>query len=196
MNNKLNQKISFIFGGVSAEHDLSLRTFNNIYKELQRQPKDITRHYEHVYYIKEDGLVIKKPFDFAKDPDFYIRGNQRKILTVLEALRHIKRNDEYVFSLLYGLYGADGHFQGLSKVLGIKSSFGSVLSCSLSKSKYHCSKYIEANYPELEPIPVIAIKALDLEQLREKLLPFYEQEIVVKPNALGMSLMTERFFFN
>lgn len=194
MDNISKQKISLVFGGVSAERDLSLRTFHSIYTELQKQESS-AQHYQNVYYIREDGFVIKKPFNFAKEPDYYIR-SQGKSLAILEALQHIKNNEEYVFSLLYGLYGEDGHFQGLGKILGVKSSFGSVLSCSLSKSKYHCSKYIEANYPELEPIPIIPIRAVDIDALKEKLLPFYEQEIVVKPNALGTSMMTERFLLN
>ncbi|MBI2785435.1 MAG: hypothetical protein HYX60_03660 [Legionella longbeachae] len=194
MDNLSNQKISLVFGGVSAERDLSLRTFNSIYNELQKQTK-YTLHYHNVYYIKEDGLVIKKPFDFSKEPDFYIK-NQGKSSTILEILQQIKKNDEYVFSLLYGLYGEDGHFQGLGKALNIKSSFGSVLSCSLSKSKYHCSKYIESNYSELEPIPVIPVRAVDIDDLKERLMPFDGQEIVVKPNALGTSMMTERFLLN
>lgn len=188
------QKISLVFGGVSAERDRSLRAFHSIYTELQKQVRS-TSHYQHVYYIKENGLVIKKPFNLAKDPDYYIRG-QSKSLSILEAVQQIKANDEYVFSLLYGLYGEDGHFQGLGKTLGINSSFGSVLSCSLSKSKYHCSKYVETTYPELKPIPVILIRPADLTDLKEKLMPFYGQEIVVKPNALGTSMMTERFLLN
>ena len=188
------QKISLVFGGVSAERDLSLRTFNSIYSELQQQ-KPTAPSYEHVYYIKEDGLVVKKPFNFSKKADYYIK-DQGHSLTVLEALQQIKANNEYLFSLLYGLYGEDGHFQGLGKALGINSSFGSVLSCSLSKSKYHCSKYIEATYPELTPIPIISIRMADMDTLKEKLRPFYEQEIVIKPNALGTSMMTERFFLN
>lgn len=189
-----SQKISLVFGGVSSERDLSLRAFNSIYTELQKQTEH-TACYANIYYIKEDGFVIKKPFNFEKEPDFYIK-DQGKSLTVLEALHHIKKNDEYVFSLLYGLYGEDGHFQGLGKALNIKSSFGSVLSCSLSKSKYHCSKYIEANYSELAPIPVIPIREENIDSIKEKLFPFYEQEIVVKPNALGTSMWTERFFLN
>ncbi|WP_131778949.1 ATP-grasp domain-containing protein [Legionella bozemanae] len=194
MENLSQQKISVVFGGVSTERDLSLRAFNSIYTELQKQTQ-ANNHYQFVYYINEDGFVIKKPVNFNKDPDFYIRG-QGKSLTVLEALHQIKKNDEYVFSLLYGLYGEDGHFQGLGKALNIKSSFGSVLSCSLSKSKYHCSKYIESNYSQLEPIPVIPIREEDIDSIKEKLFPFYEQEIVVKPNALGTSMLTERFFLN
>lgn len=194
MDNLSNQKISIVFGGVSSERDLSLRTFNSIYTELQNQT-DHNEIYQNVYYIKEDGLVIKKPFTFEKEPDFYIK-DQGKSLTILEALQQIKKNGEFIFSLLYGLHGEDGHFQGLGKALDIKSSFGSVLSCSLSKSKYHCSKYIESIYPELEPIPVIPIKEIDIDNLKEKLSPFYEHEIVVKPNSLGTSMMTERFLLN
>src|SRR5436190_16314850 len=99
MDNLSHQKISLVFGGVSSERDLSLRTFNSIYTELQKQTKH-TALYQNVYYIKEDGFVIKKPFNFEKEPDFYIKGHG-KFLTILEALQQIKKNDEYVFSLLY-----------------------------------------------------------------------------------------------
>ncbi len=192
MDNLSNAKISFVFGGVSAERDLSLRTFNSIYTELQKST-DTCSSYQNVYYIKEDGFVIKNDFNLKKEPDFYMKGPS---FPVLDILQDIKKNDEYLFSLLYGLYGEDGHFQGLGKALEIKSSFGSVLSCSLSKSKYHCAKYIEANYPAWEPIPVIPIRLSDIADLKEKLLPFYQQDIVVKPNSLGTSMLTERFHLN
>ena len=194
MNNLSKQKISLIFGGVSAEHDLSLRAFHNIYTELQQQRNPDTI-YQNVYYIKEDGLVIKKPFNFAKEADYYISRHDNT-MTVLETLQQIKVNNEYVFSLLYGIYGEDGHFQGLSKTLDINSSFGSVRSSSLSKNKYLCSRYIEEEYPELEPIPIIPIRVEDISDIKEKLRPFYGQEIVVKPNALSTSMMTERFLLN
>lgn len=189
-----HHKISLVFGGVSSERDLSLRTFNSIYTELQKQPED-QQLYQYVYYINEEGLVAKKPFNFDKEPDYYI-SSKGKLLTLLEALQQIKKNNEYVFSLLYGLFGEDGHFQGIGKTLDIRSSFGSVLSCSLSKSKFHCSKYIESMYLELEPIPMIAIRAENIDFLKEELFPFYNQEIVIKPNALGTSMLTERFLLN
>jgi D-alanine-D-alanine ligase len=48
----------------------------------------------------------------------------------------------------------------------------------------------------LEPIPVIPIREEHIDSIKEQLLPFYEKEIVVKPNALGTSMLTERFFLN
>lgn len=97
MDNRINQKISLVFGGVSAERDLSLRAFNSIYQELRQQTNPKVT-YQNVYYIKEDGLVIKKPFNHSKGPDFYMKGCN-KAITVPEALQEIKKNDEYVFSL-------------------------------------------------------------------------------------------------
>ncbi|HHS9641731.1 TPA: hypothetical protein ACTW7E_001358 [Legionella anisa] len=194
MDNTVNPKISFIFGGVSAERDLSLRTFHSIYSELQNQEKDIDL-YQYVYYVTEEGLVIRKPFNFEKDPDYYMT-NKRNSLSIIEALQQIKKNNEYVFSLLYGQFGEGGHIQGLGKIFDIKSSFGSVLSSSLSKSKFHCSKYIESMYPELEPIPMVSIRDVNSSNIKEKLWPFYHQEIVIKPNSLGTSMFTERMLLS
>lgn len=188
------QEISLIFGGTSIERELSLRAFHNIYSELQLVGYQ-THQYKNVYYIEEDGMVLKKPFNINKEPDYYIQKHGKAFLPI-DVFRSIQVNGEYLFSLLYGHYGEDGHYQGLANSLGIKSSFGSVLSCSLTKSKYHCSKYIEATYPEFEPLPTIAIKSQDLPNLKTKLINFYNQEIVIKPNALGSSLMTNRFYLN
>ncbi|KTD79422.1 hypothetical protein [Legionella waltersii] len=194
MENKMEQKISLIFGGTSAERDLSLRTFHSVYSELQKFKAD-RNLYQHIYYINEAGQVIKKTVNFDKGPDFYI-SSKGKRLSIGETIHEIEKNDEFVFSLLYGLYGEDGHYQGIAKTLNIKSSFGSVLSCSLSKSKFHCSKYIESRYPELEPIPCIAIRAQDVDSLEDKLAPFYNQELVIKPNSLGTSMFAERILMN
>ena len=194
MDNTVNPKISIVFGGVSVERDLSLRTFHSIYSELQHQAKD-TDLYQYVYYVTEEGLVIRKPFNFDKDPDYYMTSKSAP-LSIIKAFQQIKKNNEYVFSLLYGQFGEDGHIQGLGKILDIKNSFGSVLSSSLSKSKFHCSKYIESMYPELEPIPMVSIRDTDISSLKEKLLPFYNQEIVIKPNSLGTSMFTERMILN
>ncbi|HHT0594794.1 TPA: hypothetical protein ACTXXA_003376 [Legionella anisa] len=194
MDNTVNPKISLVFGGVSAERDLSLRTFHSIYSELQNQRKDIGI-YQYVYYITDEGSVIRKTFNFEKDPDYYMT-SKRNSLSIIEALQQIKKNDEYVFSLLYGQFGEDGHIQGLGKIFDIKSSFGSVLSSSLSKSKFHCSKYIESMYPELEPIPMVSIRDVNSSNIKEKLWPFYHQEIVIKPNSLGTSMFTERMLLS
>ncbi|MCW8397567.1 ATP-grasp domain-containing protein [Legionella sp. PATHC038] len=194
MDNTVNPKISFIFGGVSVERDLSLRTFHSIYSELQHQIRD-TNLYQYVYYVTEEGFVIRKPFDFEKDPDYYMTSKKAPI-SIIEAFQHIKKNNEYVFSLLYGQFGEDGHIQGLGKIFDIKNSFGSVLSSSLTKSKFHCSKYIESMYPELEPIPMLSIRDANISHIKAKLLLFYNQEIVIKPNSLGTSMFTERMILN
>jgi D-alanine-D-alanine ligase len=147
-----------------------------------------------VYYITRDRAVIKNKCDFNKNPDSFINGEKR--LSLAEAVHMISKSDEFIFSLLHGQMGEDGHFQGIAKAMGIMGTFGSVLSSSLSMSKYHMAQFVAARYPQFTLIPTILITATDLEFLSEKLNPFYGLEIVVKPNSLGASLFTEKITLN
>lgn len=80
MSNLSKQKISLVFGGVSLERDLSLRAFHHIYTQLQEKTASID-DYSNIYYIKEDGLVIKKACDFTRDPDYYIEEQGKSLST-------------------------------------------------------------------------------------------------------------------
>lgn len=191
MNANMKKKISFLFGGVSSEHNASLSSFDNVYSSLQANEPDKER-YQNIYYIDRNGLVCWNRCDFTKEPAFYVQsGEDHEPLA--NAMQMIRQNDEFIFSLLHGQMGEDGHFQGLARVMGIKGTFGSVLSCSLGMSKYHMAQFVSARYPQTELIPTMVITENDLHSLPLKLRPYYNSEIVVKPNSLGASLFTERF---
>jgi len=191
LRNRDSDKISLMFGGVSSEHNASLSSFANVYSALRDQASDKAR-YANVYFIDRRGGVNQNKLDFSREPHYYITTCERRH-TLAEAIKVIRENDEFIFSLLHGQLGEDGHFQGISKAIGIRGTFGSVLSCSLSMSKYHMAQYVTATHPQIEPIPTVIIDERDLGVLVEKLRPFFNTEVVIKPNSLGASLFTARF---
>jgi D-alanine-D-alanine ligase len=58
-------------------------------------------------------------------------------------------------------------------------------------SKYHLNQYVRANFPQIKVPQTVAVTTTD--ELGEMLAELKNKQIVVKPNSLGSSVMTEKF---
>jgi D-alanine-D-alanine ligase len=68
------------------------------------------------------------------------------------------------------------------------------LSCALSISKYHLNQYVRGNFENISVPKTLHIT--DAKTAKELLRTFTGKEIVVKPNSLGSSIMTEKFLYD
>lgn len=181
------KNIALVFGGKSSEHDVSIKSFETIYEAIKESNRLSTKLKE-IFYIKRDGTVFKSCIDFDKDFKNYIKDETN--CTLAQMFEILSKNDLFLYSTIHGQYGEDGSMQGVCKFFGIDSNLGTILSTSLSMSKYHLNQYLQGKIKNL-----LIPKSKQIESMNKfDLDDFLDKEIIVKPNSLGSSLFTEKFF--
>ncbi|RVD14548.1 MAG: D-alanine--D-alanine ligase [Mesorhizobium sp.] len=196
----MRPEVSFIFGGISKEYDSSVSSLEHIIATYLGTP-NIERRFDvkNIHHIsRNDGLV--RTFSFSEtftisDLHHVISGtgiaNGR---TLVYALDEIASCNEYVVNLLHGQFGEDGGIQTLAALLGLKGTFGDPQVASLTMNKYAMSSFVSSLLPsDIVGVPktrlITAKDNLDVAQIAN----LFRGPIVVKPNSLGSSLLTEVF---
>ena len=123
-------KLGVIFGGISTENEVSVKSGNSILNNLNKEKYDIF------------------PIYIDKSGEWYEYANNKKIENVTEYLK----NMDVVFPVLHGLYGEDGTIQGLLELLKIPYVGCKVLASSVGMDKaytkviFEKAKINQANY--------------------------------------------------
>ncbi|NCN82852.1 MAG: ATP-grasp domain-containing protein [Candidatus Pacebacteria bacterium] len=177
-----------LFGGVSSEHDASKKSFEYVLSRLTQ--KKITAHFHdiQVAYIARDGAVLFSNFVVGQTAAQYSRGAEK--ISRSELLFRLTNPDIFAFSLLHGQHGEDGCVQGAAEFLEIAGSFGTVLSASLAMSKSHCNTFVSGLSSEAT-IPRSQVVQSEQEIVEAIAAWHPEEKIVIKPNSLGASILTE-----
>jgi D-alanine-D-alanine ligase len=188
-----NLKLAIIFGGVSSEHDASLKGFDLIYDSIKNGSKFKSILCD-IFYISRNGNVKHTYVNYDLiSTQYSIEDNFN--MNMLEAFSYIKDNDLFVFPLLlHGQNGEDGNIQGLAKFLDIKGCFGNAFSSSITMDKFHLSRYFEDKYDDLLIPKTIRVSSTDC--INTILEDFKSKDLIVKPNSLGASLYTDKFVCN
>lgn len=105
--------LGVIFGGMSTEHDVSVKSANSVLNNINKEKYKIFP-----IYIETDGV-------------WYEYENMKKIENIIEYLK----NMDIVFPVLHGLYGEDGTIQGLLELLKIPYVGCKVLASSVGMDK-------------------------------------------------------------
>lgn len=191
--NKLN--LGVIFGGKSAEHEISLISAKNIIDAANKDkyniyPIGINKRGEFWAY-SEDNYILN--FEDVKKvslnnngiPVTFSFGENKELIGILD--KNIKITLDVIFPVLHGTYGEDGTIQGLFEMANIPyvgagvtgSAIGmdkDIAKTILEKSGVNIAKFICFNIDELEKI--------SFHQLVKKLgSPFF-----LKPAKAGSSV--------
>ncbi len=109
-------KVLIVGGGLSSEHEVSLRTSRMIVKNL-----DAVKYNAHIVVIGKDGK-----WKFGKE----------KPVGIGEAITKISRaRFDFAFIALHGIFGEDGRIQALFEWLGLPYGGAGVLSSALAMDK-------------------------------------------------------------
>ncbi|MBL6447574.1 hypothetical protein JMN32_14745 [Fulvivirga sp. 29W222] len=186
----MKTKVCIIFGGQSSEHKDSLDSFENIYLHLQKDFNSTYYEVTHVFFATQDGGAIINEIDYSKSFEDYKEGDR---IDLLEGFQYIKRNNIFLLSTLFSQNGEDGRLQGLASLMRIKSNLGEPLQPSLCSSKFHLNHFVRGIINDLNIPRTIRLAAEEeLDITWDKV---YGKEMVVKPNALGSSIFTDKFQF-
>ncbi|UZS66444.1 D-alanine--D-alanine ligase family protein [Pseudomonas syringae] len=179
--------VSIAFGGHSPEHEASIDSFSYVYECLSESRISINS----IYFFDMHDCVHRRAYDKRLLASDYMQ--PQTAMTYIETLACWKEENIYILNLLHGRHGEDGSLQGAASVLGLRGSFGSVLASSLSMSKFHMGYYAKSVYPSLQTPSSVLLKGRTslTHALWDSIDP--ERAIVIKPNASGSSINTERY---
>lgn len=177
-------KIFVIYGGKSAEHDISVISAYHIMQEI---------YYEYYQvlpiYITADGEWVKGNLIETKEDIPTLTELQNLSGTPFD-LQELREENAVAFPILHGPNGEDGTVQGLFEVLNVPYVGAGVLASSAGMDKI-VSKILfqEAGIP-IVPYRVIMPSEwiMDSEEVLEKITERLPYPLYVKPANLGSSV--------
>lgn len=196
-------RVGIIFGGVSAEHEVSLQSARNILQALDRE------RFEPVLVgVDKHGRWQRcDPADFLTDADDPSRIALRPspdVLSLLPGAEHPLRAADgsavaldVVFPIIHGTGGEDGSLQGLLRIVGLPFVGSGVLGSAAAMDKDASKRLLhEAGIAVAPWACLYAGEAADFDALVDRLgLPLF-----VKPanqgSSVGVSKVRDRAGFD
>lgn len=139
MDNKIN--VGIIFGGKSAEHEVSVHSSKNVYDAIDKKKYNVVMigiTKDGKWYLNPDttnGVVsINEGSSALNNPLVLIPGAEGKQLVDVEGRNYIEKLD-VIFPILHGPYGEDGTMQGLLKLMNIPFVGPGVLGSAVGMDK-------------------------------------------------------------
>ncbi|TFJ42794.1 D-alanine--D-alanine ligase A [Carnobacterium divergens] len=190
-------KIFLIYGGKSAEHDVSILTAFSITKEIYYKYYDV----EPIYITKSgkwlQGMTLESPvinadaLKFEEADEAVLAIKEGAISTGVEiSPTSIKQEDAVIFPVLHGPNGEDGTIQGLFEVIGMPYVGAGVLASACGMDKI-ISKYLfqQAGLPQVPYVPVLKNNwSTDAEKVFMQCEGTLLYPMFVKPANMGSSV--------
>ena len=173
-------KVGLLFGGMSAEHDVSIMSATAIYKNLDREKFTLE-----LIYISRDGewlIIDEENLLDKKFPE-----NKYNSFIPWDVINTSSENDiDIYFPVLHGPNGEDGKIQSIFELSGKPfvgaNSFSSALAMDkvISKTLFRSS--------DLQTADFLFFTKNNLESAGEKVKKYLEYPVFVKPCSLGSSV--------
>jgi D-alanine-D-alanine ligase len=188
---KLN--VAIVFGGRSAEHEVSLQSAKNIYQSLDKNkynPILIGIDKQGRWLLNDESSFLLN----SKEPKFVKQGKKNNSVALIPEsngeLINIanpanKNQIDVVFPILHGPFGEDGTVQGLLKLANVPFVGASVLGSAVGMDKDVMKRLLrDANIPVADFLAFSDSEKINFKEVVKKLgLPFF-----VKPANLGSSV--------
>lgn len=184
----MTKKIGLVYGGKSAEHEVSLSTAMAVIKAV-----DFARYEVHPIYITLDGEwrtgpQLTAPVESLEQLQF--TREEKKPNTINEFIEaHNTIQFDVIFPLLHGTNGEDGTVQGLFEVLNIPYVGNGVLSSSTGMDKVIMKQLFEI--AGLKQVPYVYFIRSEWQKNQQDIVAQCEQltfPLFVKPANLGSSV--------
>ena len=190
---KLN--LAIVFGGKSAEHEISLISAFNIINAADKKKYKIIsvgidKDGEFLYFDKENYILNSrdpKKVRLGKNgkPVSFAFGKKKELIGLKDSKLRVKI--DAVFPVLHGTFGEDGTMQGLLKMADVPFVGSGVLDSAIGMDKDVMKRlFRDAGIPTADffAFSQNELGKINFEKLRKKLkLPFF-----VKPANLGSSV--------
>lgn len=192
-------KIFLVYGGKSAEHDISILTAFSIIKEVYYDYYEV----EPIYITKSGqwikGAIIQQARDVenseslkltVSDKAHFITGVNQSSEGILIQPSDIKEESAVVFPVLHGPNGEDGTVQGLFEVIGMPYVGAGVLASACGMDKIISKQlFQQAGLPQVPYVPVRKVQWLnDQESVFKQCEGTLFYPMYIKPANLGSSV--------
>lgn len=168
-------KIAVIYGGISTEHDVSIKSAKNVINNIDTNKYDVT------------------PILIAKDGSWYKNGKSLK--NIIEELKKV----DVVFPILHGKFGEDGTVQGMLEMHKIPYVGCNVLASSICMDKIYTkiildkAKIKQANYIYIKDENIYVDDEFEeLELENDRIVELVEKKlgypVFIKPSRSGSSI--------
>jgi len=194
MNKKL--RVAVLFGGKSAEHEVSLQSARSIIEALDKSKYEIVLigiTKQGLWYLNEASRFILQADDpkliklnGASNSVALVPGDSKKQLVSLSGSKPAESID-VVFPVLHGTYGEDGTIQGLLKLANLPFVGPSVLGSAIGMDKDVLKRLLrEAG------LPIASFRVFDRRSAgiidNEAIVSDLGLPLFVKPANLGSSV--------
>lgn len=196
----MKTKLIVLYGGKSAEHEVSLQTAFSVIGAVQLDKFEI----QPIYITNEgewiSGPALTEPIRFAEQLRF-LDGETTHLSQTEGEPSHgewinpgeilgYKTEDTVVFPLLHGPNGEDGTIQGFLEVLQLPYVGNGVLSSAAAMDKIVMKKvFADAAIPQ---VPAVSLRLVDWQKHQSEMLSDIEEvlqyPVFVKPANLGSSV--------
>lgn len=195
MQNKL--KVAVLYGGQSAEHDISIMSAKNIILALEKEKYDVLP----IGIDKSGKMYLQKRYVFEQLPSVepgptlcahldnqvvFMPGTGHGLL-VNPMKKEIAHTVDVVFPVLHGPYGEDGSIQGTLKFANIPFVGSDVLSSAICMDKDVTKRLLRDAKIPITPFITLYKEELDHLDL-DKIIKTLNLPCFVKPANLGSSI--------
>ncbi|KKU50390.1 MAG: D-alanine-D-alanine ligase [Parcubacteria group bacterium GW2011_GWA1_47_10] len=181
---KKKLKIGVLFGGKSAEHEVSLQSARNVINSLDRTK----------YEVVPIGITQEGKWLLSNTSNYLLNENNPKLIKLNKSSREIVplneevRNREkfdVIFPVMHGPFGEDGSMQGLLKLAGVPFVGAGVLGSAVGMDKEVMKRLLrEADIPIGKFLARKSGENINFQEIKKTLgLPLF-----IKPANMGSSV--------
>ncbi|QND51868.1 D-alanine--D-alanine ligase [Phyllobacterium sp. 628] len=184
------RRIAVLFGGRSAEHDVSLLSASNVVKAIDTQkyeivPIGITRSGQWLLVELEDGNLPKAVPDQGSEVSLLPGGKGRLLVLPEHGAAYELPPVDVVFPVLHGLFGEDGSVQGLAEVANVAFVGCGILGSAIAMDKEVAKRLLkEAGLPVARGITIQLGETAAFDDVAREL----GSPVFVKPVRQGSSV--------
>lgn len=190
----MNTTIAIIFGGQSAEHEVSLKSATNIFNAIDRSKFNplligIDRAGNWFYNpeYKMQNINLAKDDYFADATSVYMTHSSEKIEIISRGTNMVMENIDVAFPIVHGTFGEDGTLQGFLKSINIPFVGPDVLGSAIAMDKDATKRLLKAaNIPVADSYTLY--KYNPSEFLYSEIVSVLGLPLFVKPANAGSSV--------
>lgn len=179
------KRVAIVFGGASAEHDVSIMSAASIEANIDKDLFSTVL----IGLNRENQAFLFEAIDALESDVLFSKG---KALDAVALTAQLKQAVDVVFPIIHGPGGEDGQLQGFLKFLGIPFVGSDVTASAVCMDKRLAKEILKANHFLQAPYKTLTRKqyktllaASDLESIISGELVY---PVFVKPANLGSSL--------
>ncbi len=177
-------KIGVLFGGKSAEHEVSLQSAQNVVNALDKNKYEVVP----IGISKEGKWLLSNTSNYLlniNNPKLIKLNNSSREIVPLNTNSAVKEKIDVIFPVLHGPFGEDGSMQGLLKLAGVPYVGAGVLGSAVGMDKDVMKRlFREAGIPIGKFITLKINEKVNFIKIKKELgLPLF-----LKPANMGSSV--------